>query len=256
MTGVALSGLVLAASGCARPTPQPPEPHVRAIVGSETATVTVLEPTYTPRPTATPTFSEGVATIVADTSLSRGTGLSVEDVQGILEVSFAALQGDYNLALARAYEPPSGSWSIQHPDGWTIDVAKESDSGKTRLAGQLGGPKGQAFVAAEVKRVRYDRLSTLYASTEDVVLPDLALLDDFRLLSRSTQFLRGTFVEELVFSHNSPLGPAIALMIVARSNSDLYTVRGETASPEFDHVEDQIRAIVYSFRTPYAGNGS
>ena len=78
---------------------------------------------------------------------------------------------------------------------------------------------------------------------------NLGLLDDFRLLSRSTQAFRGTFVEELVYRHNSPPGPSNVLMIVMRSSSGLYTIRGAARSLEFEHVEDQIEAIVYSFRT-------
>lgn len=257
LIGVTLSdGLVLAAGGCAEPRPQPSGPDVQAIDASTGATVTALEPTYTPRPTATPTLAGSIATIVADTSQSKGTGISVAEVQVIVDAAFAAAQGDYSFTLARAYEPPSGSWSIQHPEGWTIDVAKAADSEKTRLAGKLIGPKGQAFVAAEVKRFDDDGLMTIDASTDDVVLPDLGLLDDFRLLSRSTQAFRGTFVEELVFSHNSPLGPSIALMIVMRSNSDLYTIRGEAASPKFEHLENQVRAIIYSFRTQDYWNSS
>lgn len=153
--------------------------------------------------------------------------------------------------LARAYEAPSGSWSIQYPEGWTIDVAEAADRERTRLAGRLTGQEGQALASAEVERTDDHGLLTVNASTNDMVLPELALLDDFRLLSRSTQVLWGDFVEQLVFSHTSPDGPSIALMIVTRSNSDLYTIRGETASSEFVHFEEQIRAIVYSFRPQY-----
>ena len=257
LIGITLSaGLVLATVGCSRPRPQPTGPDVQAIDASVGPTATALEPTSAPRPTATPILAGRVATIVADISQSKGTGITAADVQIIVETSLAVAQGDYSYTLARAYEPPSGSWSIQHPEGWTVDVARADSSEKTRLAGELRGPKGQAFASAEVERFDDYRLLTVDASTDDVVLPNLALLDDFRLLARSTQVYRGTFVQELVFSHNSPLGPTIALMIVTRSNSGLYTIRGEAASPEFEHLKDQVRAIVYSFRTQDDWNSS
>ena len=173
------------------------------------------------------------------------------DVRSIIVTSLAVAQGDYSAMLAQAYEAPSGSWSIQHPESWTIDVEEAADRDMTRLAGRLTGQEGQVMASAEVERIDDHGLPTVDASTNDVVLPELALLDGFRLLSRSTQVLRGVFVEQLVFSHTSPDGPSIGLMIVTRSNSDLYTVRGETASAEFDHFEEQIRAIVYSFRPQY-----
>ena len=250
LIGITLSaGLVLAAGGCAEPRPQPSGPDVQAIDASTGATGTALEATYTPRPTATPTLAGSIATIVADTSQTKGTGISVAEVQVIVDAAFAAAQGDYSFTLAQVYKPPSGRWSIQHPESWTIDLANVPNSEETRLAGKLDGRNGRASVAVEVRRFDDDGLLTVDASTDDVILPNLGLLDDFRLLSRSTQAFRGTFVEELVFSHNSTLGPTIALMIVIRSSSDLYTIRGEAASPKFEHLEDQVRAIVYSFRT-------
>ena len=173
LIGITLSaGLVLAAGGCAEPRPQPSGPDVQAIDTSAGATGTALEATYTPRPTATPTLAGSIATVVADTSQTKGTGITAAEVQVIVDAAFAAAQGDYSFTLAQVYEPPSGSWTIQHPEGWTIDLANVPNSEETRLAGKLDGRNGRASVAVQVRRFDDDGLLTVDASTDDVILPN------------------------------------------------------------------------------------
>lgn len=194
-----------------------------------------------------------VATAVAGANQPIATptpeGITAEDIQRIVAAALSLPSDPKSTALKQVYEAPSGRWSIQHPDGWSTRIVDVAYSEKIQLAGVLTGTRDPAPVVVEVERVNDGGLLPLDASTDAVILLNLGILEDFQLLSRSTQAFLDTFVEELVISHDAPLGPYIILMIVLRSTSDLYTIQGVTMSSSFEDVEEQIREIVYSFRT-------
>jgi hypothetical protein len=253
----ALAGLVLATVGCSES--QDPELDVQATIdASVEATVAASRSA----PTATSSITtEDVQSIVATatvdlrpsadpTPAARTGSLTAEAVQTIVAESIGFSEKEAgSTTLTHIYEAPSGRWSIRHPGDWIAYEVNVAYSERIQLTGLLEGSAGSASAAVVVERVADGGLLPLAESTDAVILVNLGHLDDFRLISRSTQTIGGTIAEEIIFSHKAPLiGPAIGLMIVVRATSDIYTIQGVTLASSFDDVEGEIRDILYSFR--------
>jgi len=202
--------------------------------------------------------AEEIASIVATaTTRSHLTGkptptattniLTAKDVQRIVATSVASWE-DLEYAQAQTYESPSGRWSIRYPEEWISLVVNVPFSERIRFAGMLGDSNDPAIAIVEVERVPDGGLLPLAESSDALILANLGLLENFRLLSRSTQVIRGALAEELVFSHDVAFLSFTGLMIIVRSTSDLYTIQGLASSSQFNDIEEQIRDIVYSFR--------
>ena len=224
-----------------------PTPDVAAMVATAVASVQSEKDdgsltTYGDKTTPTPSPSR--SSLQARTTPTPDVSVVIANL--IVEALESSQTTDQT--LTQTYTAPSGLWSIRHPDGWESEVMNVAFSDRIVLGGPVESSDGITFAGISVETVNDDGLLSLDEITKGVILINSAILNDFHLLSRYTRAFQATVAEELLFSHESPLGPTTGVMIVVRSAVHVHTVQIFSLSSSFEEVEGQLRDILHSFR--------